>query len=408
MWWLTLPLFAVAALFTGYLVLLAVAALVARAARRRQRPVPGKQARRRLAVIIPAHNEAATLPATLAGLAALDYPRARYEVVVVADNCDDDTAAVAAARGARVLVRTDPTRRGKGRALAFAFAALLEEARHDAFVLLDADTRPAPDFLTRIDAALRRGARVVQAQCAVANANESWRTALMTADMALVYHLRPAGRNALGASAEIQGPVALTPGVLRQIPWETTSVAEDREYHLRLVLRGLRSIFVPEAVVYTLMEPTMAAARQQELRWEGGRLGLARRYLGPLLVAAWRGTPARRWTCIDTVLDLTVPPFSLLAAGTAAMTALHALAFALGRGPGVLAALWAALLVSQTLYVFAGCALARVPPRAYAALFLYGPLFAVAKVGCFIALARGGARGWVPTVRRPASTQRAA
>jgi hypothetical protein len=408
MWWLTLPLLAVAALFTGYLVLLAAAAVVARVARRRERPAPGTQARRRLAVIIPAHNEAATLPATLAGLAALDYPRARYEVVVVADNCDDDTAAVAAAGGARVLTRTDPARRGKGRALAFAFAKLLDEARHDAFVLLDADTRPAPDFLTRIDAALRRGARVVQAQCAVANTGESWRTALMTADMALVYHLRPAGRNALGASAEVQGPVALTPGVLRQIPWETTSVAEDREYHLRLVLHGLRSIFVPEAVVYTVMEPTMAAARQQELRWEGGRLGLARRYLGPLVVAAWRGTPARRWTCIDTALDLAVPPFALLAAGTAAMTGLHALAFALGRGPGVLAALWATLLAGQAFYVFAGCALARVPPRAYAALFLYGPLFAAAKVGCFVALARGGVRGWVPTARRPASTERAA
>ena len=320
----------------------------------------------------------------------------------MADNCDDDTAAVAAARGARVLTRTDPTRRGKGRALAFAFDALLAEARHDAFVLLDADTRPAPDFLSRIDAALRRGARVVQAQCAVANADDSWRTALMTADLALVYHLRPAGRNALGASAEVQGPVAITPGVLREIPWETTSVAEDREYHLRLVLHGLRSIFVPEAVVYTLMEPTMAAARQQELRWEGGRLGLARRYLGPLLRAAWRrGTPAGRWTYLDTALDLTVPPFSLLAAGTAAMTALHALAFALGRGPGVLAALWAVLLAAQTVYVFAGCALARVPRRAYAALFVYGPLFAVAKVGCFVVLARGGTRGWVPTARRP-------
>jgi cellulose synthase/poly-beta-1,6-N-acetylglucosamine synthase-like glycosyltransferase len=409
MWWVTLPLFAVAALFTGYLVLLAVAAVVARVTRRRERPAPATRPRRRLAVIIPAHNEAATLPATLAALAALDYPRARYEVVVVADNCDDDTAAVAAARGARVLTRTDPTRRGKGRALAFAFDALLAEARHDAFVLLDADTRPAPDFLTRIDAALRRGARVVQAQCAVANAGDSWRTALMTADLALVYHLRPAGRNALGASAEVQGPVAITPGVLRQIPWETTSVAEDREYHLRLVLHGLRSIFVPEAVVYTLMEPTMAAARQQELRWEGGRLGLARRYLGPLLRAAWRGgTPTGRWTYVDTALDLAVPPFALLAAGTAAMTALHALAFALGRGPGVLAALWAALLAGQAFYVFAGCALARVPPRAYAALFVYGPLFAMAKVGCFVALARGGARGWVPTARRPASTERAA
>jgi hypothetical protein len=49
-----------------------------------------------------------------------------------------------------------------------------------------------------------------------------------------------------------------------------------------------------------------------------------------------------------------------------------------------------------------------VPPRAYAALFLYGPLFAAAKVGCFVALARGGVRGWVPTARRPASTERAA
>jgi cellulose synthase/poly-beta-1,6-N-acetylglucosamine synthase-like glycosyltransferase len=116
MWWLTLPLVAVAALFTGYLVLLAVAAVIARVTRRRERPARPKQPRRRLAVIIPAHNEAATLPATLASLDALDYPRARYEVVVVADNCDDDTAAVAAARGARVLTRTDPTRRGKGRA----------------------------------------------------------------------------------------------------------------------------------------------------------------------------------------------------------------------------------------------------------------------------------------------------
>ena len=408
MWWVTLPILAVAALFTGYLVLVAAAAVIARLARRPDR-VPAGRASRRLAVIVPAHNEAATLPATLAALAALDYPRARYEVVVVADNCDDDTAAVAAARGARVLTRTDPTRRGKGRALAFAFAALMREERHDAFVLLDADTRPAPDFLTRIDAALRRGASVVQARCAVGNVDDSWRTALMAADFALVYCLRPAGRNALGASAEVQGPVALTPGVLREVPWETTSVAEDREYHLRLVLHGLRSVFVPEAVVYTVMEPTMAAARQQEMRWEGGRLGLARRYLGRLLRSAWHARgPGQRWLYLDTALDLAVPPFALLAAGTAAMTALQALAFALGRGPGVLAVLWAMLLAGQAFYVFAGCALARVPPRAYAALFVYGPLFAAAKVGCFVALARGGARAWVPTARRPASTERPA
>jgi cellulose synthase/poly-beta-1,6-N-acetylglucosamine synthase-like glycosyltransferase len=395
--WLTLPLLAVAALFTGYLVLLTTAAAVHRVARRRE---PAGPPRARLAVVVPAHNEAATLPATLASLGRLDYPRALYEIVVVADNCDDDTAAVAERGGARVLRRVDPTRRGKGRALAWAFDRLLAEARHDAFVILDADTEPAPDFLRHVDRGLQRGAGVVQAQFRVGNVEESWRTALMTADMALVYYLRPAGRHALGASAEVQGPVALTPAVLRQVPWQTTSVTEDREYHLQLVLHGLRSVFVPEAVVYTVMEPTMESARQQELRWEGGRFALARRYLGALLVAAWRHRAGGWWPYLDAALDLALPPFALLFAGTAGVTALHALATAFLGAPVLPLALWAGLLAAQAYYVFVGCALAGVPARAYAALFVYGPLYALAKVGCYAAVVRSGARAWVPTPRR--------
>jgi hypothetical protein len=58
------------------------------------------------------------------------------------------------------------------------------------------------------------------------------------------------------------------------------------------------------------------------------------------------------------------------------------------------------MLAGQAFYVFAGCALAGVPPRAYAALFVYGPLYVLSKVGCYLALARGGSRGWVPTPRR--------
>jgi cellulose synthase/poly-beta-1,6-N-acetylglucosamine synthase-like glycosyltransferase len=408
MWWLTLPVFAVAAFFTGYLVLLSTAAVIARLARRPEPPGRSAAPPYRFAVVIPAHNESATLPATLAALAAQDYPRPQYEVVVIADNCDDDTASVARKQGARVLERTDSTRRGKGPALGWAFARLLEEQRHDAFLVLDADTRPAPDVLTRFAAALRRGASVVQGRCAVGNTGESWRTAMMTADMALIYYLRPAGRQALGASVDIQGTAfVLVPAVLRQVPWQATSVVEDREYHLRLLLHGFRSVFVPEAVVYTVMEPTLASARQQELRWEGGRMGLARQHLGALLRAAWRRRArAGWWPYLDTAVDLAIPPFALLAGGTAAMTALHAVAFGLAGGPGGLAALWATLLAAQAFYVFAGCALARVPTRAYAALFVYGPLYAIAKVGCYVALVRRGGHGWIPTTRRP-STERA-
>jgi cellulose synthase/poly-beta-1,6-N-acetylglucosamine synthase-like glycosyltransferase len=102
MWLLELPLMAFAGLFTVYLALVAAAAMAARP----QRQAPGLR-RHRFAVVIPAHNEAATLPSLLAALERLDYPRSAYEVVVVADNCEDDTAALAAAGPSR---RSSPSR----------------------------------------------------------------------------------------------------------------------------------------------------------------------------------------------------------------------------------------------------------------------------------------------------------
>jgi len=410
MWWLTLPLLAIAGLFTGYLVLLTAAAVATRAARRRRPAPPAGAPPHRFAIVVPARNESATLPRLLEALAALDYPLPRYEVVVIADNCDDDTAAVALAHDARVLTRTDAARRSKGHALAWAFARLLPERRHDAFVILDADSRPAPDLLRRLDAALRTGARVVQAYCAVGNPEQSWRTALMAADMALIHYLRPVGRQALGGSADLQGNgICLRREVLRWVPWETTTLAEDHEYHARLLARGFTSVFVPEAVVYTVMEPTMASARSQELRWEGGRFALARRTVGPLLRLAWARRGQGAWACVDTALDLTTPPFALLAAGTGAMTAAH-VAWWLAGGPGLPAALWALLLAGQAFYVLAGCALARVPARAYVALAVYGPLYAATKVWyCLLLAVGGGLPAWVPTPRRPVvSSERAA
>src|ERR1700682_6274810 len=55
---------------------------------------PNKDCRRRVAVLVPAHNESIGLLPTLADIKA--QMRASDRLLVVADNCADDTAAVAA------------------------------------------------------------------------------------------------------------------------------------------------------------------------------------------------------------------------------------------------------------------------------------------------------------------------
>src|SRR5258708_5389822 len=69
------------------------------------------EARGRIAVLVPAHNESSGLLPTLADIKAQMGPPDR--LLVVADNCADDTAAIAGAAGAEVLSRNDPDRRGK-------------------------------------------------------------------------------------------------------------------------------------------------------------------------------------------------------------------------------------------------------------------------------------------------------
>lgn len=115
------------------------------------RPAPGgagAAARGPLAVVVPARDEAASLPALLATL--LPQRRAGDEVVVVDDDSSDGTGAIAAAAGARVVVPGPPPAGWTGKAWACAAGAAATTA--PVLVFLDADTRLAPGALDRVAA----------------------------------------------------------------------------------------------------------------------------------------------------------------------------------------------------------------------------------------------------------------
>src|SRR5204863_2660341 len=81
---------------------------------------------------------------------------------VVADNCADDTAMIAAAAGAAVLERVNPERRGKGYALDYGLRHL-ERNPPETVVVIDADCHIAPDAIDRLTRLCLQRGRPVQA-----------------------------------------------------------------------------------------------------------------------------------------------------------------------------------------------------------------------------------------------------
>lgn len=118
---------------------------------------PGQPRRvRSVVVVLPAHNEEGGIRACIQSLQACERPDARTEIFVVADNCTDRTAEVARSAGARVLIRENASRRGKGYALRSAFEALAPEG-HDAFLVVDVRFPCFPQFPRRFSQGVRVG-----------------------------------------------------------------------------------------------------------------------------------------------------------------------------------------------------------------------------------------------------------
>lgn len=101
----------------------------------------------RITVLVPAHNEAAGIGKTLESLRSQTC--VPHRVIVIADNCTDDTEAIALAHGAEVIRTVDNADKKAG-ALNFALADVLPHAGAEDLILVqDADSQLSPDFIER-------------------------------------------------------------------------------------------------------------------------------------------------------------------------------------------------------------------------------------------------------------------
>lgn len=295
-------------------------------------------------VLMPAHDEESIIAhhvgATLAAMGG------QGRLLVIADNCTDATASEARSAGAEVMERLDPTRRGKGYALAFGLQQL-EHSPPEVVVVLDADCMASGDAITRLAQAAHGLQRPIQGQYDML-APEGSPMRLRMAAFAWDFRgrFRAHGFLRLGLPSQLMGSGMAFPWpVVSRVDLATGHLVEDLKLGLDCARKGAAPLLLPSAVVSSTFPTNEAGAQSQRVRWEHGHLGMVASSAPQLLAEGFR---TRNPDLLAMTFDMCVPPlalFSLLVTLNALLMTVLAWTGAATDAAAILALAGLALLV---------------------------------------------------------------
>ena len=358
---------------------------------------PGR--RPRIAVLVPAHNEQAVLAETLEAIKAQLNTGDR--LVVVADNCTDDTAHLARETGAEVVERNDAGRRGKGYALDCGIR-YLEHDPPETVVVLDADCEPESGAIVRIAHQAAAIGRPVQA-CYTMESSGRPNTKETVSRLAFIVKnlVRPLGLKRLGM------PCLLT-GTGMAFPWPiiaTASLAdgnivEDMNLGINLAIDGHPAILCSEARVTSRMPERPEAAAGQRKRWEHGHLHTL---LNQVPRLTNHSVLKRKPSLAVMALDLSVPPLALLSLllGLAFGGCMLAAFAGLSHYPALICAASIASLAACIAAAWFKFARRTIPVNS----LLMIPLYVAWKIPIYLSFAIRRQETWVRTERKAEEAQ---
>jgi len=270
---------------------------------------PRKNPSAKIAVLLYAHNQEFFVEKAVREIiTATEYPQELFDVVVVADNCDDSTSYLATFAGARTLERIDKIEEGRHFALEWAFAKLMTE-EYDAFLVSDVDAMLHPKTLPVLDAALAKGALAIRLPFRVVRADESWRTRLDDVTAAAREYLIPRGESVSGLSAGLPATgFCIARSLLREIPYQAFSPTEYADYHVKLVLAGERAVFARGAELESRNPIPSLELERRSRELENGPRSAAAKNLGELVKASL----AFNCKAFECLCAASAPPLSLL------------------------------------------------------------------------------------------------
>jgi cellulose synthase/poly-beta-1,6-N-acetylglucosamine synthase-like glycosyltransferase len=263
------------------------------------------------AVIVAAHNEEAVIGQLIKNLEALEYPKKLYDIFVIADNCSDNTARIAAAAGAIVHERTHPTKRSKGFALEWMFERLFKmERQYDGVVIFDADNLVHPRFLMEMNNRLCKGDKIVQGYLDAKNPYDTWVSGTFAIAFWVIDHISHLAKTNIGLSAVLGGTgMCITTDVLKHYGWRATCLTEDMEFTMKSLAEGIKTTWAHDAIVYDEKPLTFRQSWNQRKRWAQGQFDVAHRFIPKMLKEGFKQRDIRIW---DGCLYLLQPHFLMI------------------------------------------------------------------------------------------------
>ncbi len=267
------------------------------------------------AAVICARNEEAVIGKLIDSLHAQHYPREKFDVFVIADNCTDETAAVATQHGAYVYERFNDREIGKGFALRWALDKILTDhpGCYEAITIFDADNLVDPAYLYHTNEVLCTGADATQGYRESKNPFESVISGCYAIYWYMLSRSYHEARSRKGIPCSIGGTgFAFKTHMIEKNGWYTTTLTEDSEFACRKVLEGYHIEFARNAVFYDEQPTTWAVSVKQRMRWMCGVMQECRTLLKPAF-EAWRSGNKNAWDIVMFTLSFPALAVALIA-----------------------------------------------------------------------------------------------
>jgi cellulose synthase/poly-beta-1,6-N-acetylglucosamine synthase-like glycosyltransferase len=262
----------------------------------------------KFAIVVPAHNEELLISSLCKSLLEINYPKNMYDIFIVADNCNDNTAEICKSFDVNVIERNNISHIGKGYAISWALK-YINLVDYDAVFLVDADNIVDTSILNELNILINSGEKAIQCFNTVRNRGDSWFTQLLFVSRTISNLLYHQAKYKLGLSSYLMGNgLCFTSQLLQQRGWSAFSAGEDWEYYAGLVKERIKIGFAVKAMVFHQESRSLNQATSQRLRWSSGRFQIAKKLGLPLFLNGLRN---RDWFTLDASLPLVFPNYSL-------------------------------------------------------------------------------------------------